>query len=221
MSEDRENGSNGATDADGYDWKTGEQGVSKYVRPATMPETAAVDAEKFLKQPTGEDLVGITLVKRLASIEVRKPKKQEWFRTHPKMFGEICIIRRESTGDFYAVDPALARELAEEMREAFITAAISYDGALFLWPIIKPKADGSGIQLYENDLADLALSRQCWIRRQWSSGSKSYRVDQANTDRSPEWPENTDISAWITKGFRGRFIDSLEHQLVRQLRGDL
>jgi hypothetical protein len=220
MSEDRENGSNGTTDADGYDWTTGEQGVSKYVRPATLPESAAVDADKYLKQST-EELVNITPVRRLGSIEVRKPKKQEWFRSHPKMLGEISVIRRESTGDFYAVDPALVRELGEETREAFIVAAVSYEGALFLWPIIKPKADGSGIQLYENDLADLALSRQCWIRRQWSFGSKSYRVEQANTDRSPEWPENTNVSAWVTKGFRGRFIDSLDHQLVRQLRGDL
>jgi hypothetical protein len=212
---------NGTTDDQNFDWSTGEQGASKYLRPATMPEAAAVNAEKFLKQPTNEDLVNIQPVKRLGSIEVRKPKKQEWFRSHPTMFAEISVIRRESTGDFYAVDPALARELEAETREAFIAAAIGYEGALFLWPIIKPKADGSGIQLFENDLADLALSRQCWIRRQWSSGSKSYKVDQANTDRAPEWPENTNISAWVTKGFRGRFIDSLDHQLVRQLRGDL
>ena len=85
--EDRKTDSgNGASDAGGYDWRTGEQGVSKYVRPATMPEVAAVDAEKVLKQPTSEDLVNIQPVKRLGSIEVRKPTKQEWFRSHPTMF---------------------------------------------------------------------------------------------------------------------------------------
>ena len=66
-----------------------------------------------------------------------------------------------------------------------------------------------------------SLSRECWIRRQWMSGSKSYKVDQANTDRPPEWPDNTNISDWVKRAFRGRFIDSLDHQLVRQLRGDL
>jgi hypothetical protein len=220
--EDRKTDSgNGTTDADGYDWAAGEQGVSKYVRPATMPEVVAVDAEKFLKQPTSEDLVNIQPVKRLGSIEVRPPKRQEWYRSHPTMFAEISVIRRESTGAFYLVDPALVRELEAETREAFIAAAISYDDALLLWPILKPKADGSGIQLYENALEDLSLSRQRWIRRQWSQGSKSYKVDQANTDREPKWPENTNIIDWVAKGFRGRFIDSPDHPLVRQLRGDL
>jgi hypothetical protein len=206
-------------DSDDFDWKTGEQEVSKYIRPATMPETATINAEKYLKST--EELVNIQPAKRLGSIEVRKPKRQEWFRSHPRMFAEISVIRRESTGDFYAVDPELVRELEAETREAYIAAAISYEGALFLWPIIKPKADGSGIQLFENDLLDLSLSRQCWIRRQWASGSKSYKVDQANTDRPPEWPENSNISDWVTRAFRGRFIDTPDHQLVRQLRGDL
>ena len=148
--------------------RLGDQGVSKFIRPATLSETTTANAEKYLKQPT-EELVNIKPVDRLGSIEVRKPKKQEWFRSHPAMFAEISVIRRESTGDFYAVDPELIRELGEETREAYIAAAVSYEGALFLWPIIKPKADGSGIQLFENDLADLSLSRQCWIRRQWMS----------------------------------------------------
>jgi len=212
-------GANGASDDENFNWETGEQEVSRYIRPASMPETAAINAEKYLKST--EELVNIQPVKRLGSIDVRKPKKQEWFRSHLGMFAEISVIRRESTGDFYAVDPVLVHELAEETREAYIAAAVSYEGALFLWPIIKPKADGSGIQLFENDLADLYLSRQCWIRRQWAPGSKSYKVDQANTDRSPEWPENSNISDWVTRAFRGRFIDSLDHQLVRQLRGDL
>jgi hypothetical protein len=215
---DKLDGGNGR-DSGGFDWNTGEQEVSKYIRPATMPETATVNAEKYLKST--EELLNIQPVKRLGSIEVRKPKKQEWFRSHPIMFAEISVIRRESTGDFYAVDPELARELWAETREAYIAAAISHEGALFLWPIIKPKADGSGIQLFESDLADLSLSRECWIRRQWLFGSKSYKVDQASTDRSPEWPENTSISDWVKRAFRGRFIDNLDHQLVRQLRGDL
>jgi hypothetical protein len=210
---------NGARDDENFNWSTGEQEVSKYIRPATTPQSIAVNAGKYLKQP--EELVNIQSVKRLGSIEVRKPKPQEWFRSHPVMFAEIAVIRRQSTGDFYAVDPALVRELETEIKKAYIAPAISYEGALFLWPIIKPKADGSGIQLFENDLADLSLSRECWIRRQWMFGAKAYKVDRANTDVPPQWPENTNIGDWVERAFRGRFIDSLDHQLVRQLGGDL
>jgi hypothetical protein len=210
-------GPNGACDDENFNWKT-ESRKSQVYPSGNYTGDCTVNAEKYLKST--EELVNIQSVKRLGSIEVRN-KKQEWFRSHPEMFAEISIIRRESTGDFYAVDPQLVHELEEETRGAYITAAISYEGALFLWPIIKPKADGSGIQLFENDLADLSLSQECWIRRQWMSGSKSYKVDQANTDRPPEWPDNTSIGDWVKRGFRGRFIDTLDHQLVRQLRGDL
>src|SRR5215475_2680382 len=137
--EDRKPNSANGPDEQGFNWQTGEQEVSKYIRPAVLSETPAVNAERYLKQPTTEELVNIQPVKRLGSIEVRKPKKQEWFRCHPVMFAEISVIRRESTGDFYAVDPVLVGELVEETRQAYIAAAISYEGALFLWPIIKPK----------------------------------------------------------------------------------
>jgi hypothetical protein len=215
-----ENKTNGACDEDNFNWKTGEQGeAARYLRPAALPITSNGDAAKYVRS-TGE-LTDIKPVKRLGSIEVRKPKKSEWFRAHPKMIAEIFVIKRESTGDFYAVDPGLAGELADEIREAYLVACVSDEGALFLWPILKTKSDGSGIQLFESDLEDLSLSRAKWIRRQWSFGSKSYKVDEADTDKVPEWPETEDIAEWVSRAFRGRLIDDLNHQLVRRLRGEL
>src|SRR6266480_1411391 len=206
-------------DEGNFNWATGEQGAAKYLRPATLPEPNTGDAGKYLKSADG--LVDIKPVKRLGSIDVRKPKKSEWFRAHPKMVAEISVLRRESTGDFYAIAPELVSELAEEIRDAYLSGCISDEGALFLWPILKPKSDGSGIQLYENDLADLSLSRAQWVRRQWVSGSKSYKVDMVGTEKVPEWPENQNIVDWVDRAFKGRLIDDLDHQLIRRLRGEL
>ena len=213
------NGLDSREDSDGFDWGSGKQEVVRYLRPATLPEPNTGDAGKYLKSSDG--LVDIKSVKRLGSIDVRKPKKSEWFRAHPtKVVAEISVLRRESTGDFYAIAPELVSELSEEIRDAYLAACISDEGALFLWPILKPKSDGSGIQLYENDLADLSLSRAQWVRRQWIHGSKSYKVDTADTEKVPEWPESN-IVDWIERGFKGRFIDDLEHPQVRRLRGEL
>jgi hypothetical protein len=216
---DKLDGGNGACDDQNFNWQTGEQGAAKYMRLASLPGEAEGDAGKYLK--SADELINIKPVKRLGSIEVRKPKKQEWFRSHPQMVVELHVIRKESSGDFYAIDPELVSELSAEVREAFLSACISNEGALFLWPILKPKGDGVGLQLYENDLADLSLSRSTWIRRQWATGPKNYKVDEANSQKVPEWPENQNIVDWVNKGFRGRFIDDLNHQLLCQLRGEL
>src|SRR4029453_6669345 len=153
MSEESIGKPNGAVpevsnDAQGFDWKTGEQQTaSKYLRPAKLPESEA-KPKKYLKST--DQLNDIKPVKRLGTIEVRKPKRQEWFRSHPEMFREMFVIKKDSTGDFYAVDPDIAAELGDEVSEAYVTAAINDEGALFLWPILKPKADGNGAQFFSN-----------------------------------------------------------------------
>ena len=37
----------------------------------------------------------------------------------------------------------------------------------------------------------------------------------------PEWPENFTLGDWIIKAFKGRFIESLDHKILRHLRGEL
>ena len=216
------NGSaNDGGDADGFSWGNGEQQskASDYVRPAKLPEKAERKAQDFVKGD-GEP-IEIVQVKRLGTVDVRKPRKSEWFRCHPdpKMLTEMSLIQREDR--FYGVRPDIAAALGDEIREAFIAAAINDDGALFLWPILKPKGDGAGGQLFDQALEDLSLSRSSWVRRQWDHGAKTYRIAQAKTEKKPDWPDNCDIFAWVEKAFKDLFIDDLEHPIVRKLRGEL
>src|SRR4029453_12977631 len=115
MEEESNGKSNGTikevnNDAQGFDWQTGEQQTAtKYLRPAKLPEKSRGPKSKYLKDP--DPLVDIKPVKRLGTIEVRKSKAREWFRTHshPGMFREMFVIEN-SSGDFSSVDPALASE---------------------------------------------------------------------------------------------------------------
>jgi hypothetical protein len=209
----------GACDSDGYDWQTGEQfsQASKYVRPAKLPEKTGSKARDYVKGDG--QTIEIEQVKRLGTVDVRKPRKTEWFRCHPEMLTEMFVIQRDD--QFYAVRPDIASELGDEIRAAFITAAVNDDGQLFLWPILKPRADGNGAQLFDQALEDLSLSRAAWVRRQWDRGAKTYRIAQAKTDKEPGWPQNVDITAWIDKAFKNSFIDDIEHPIVRKLRGEL
>jgi hypothetical protein len=207
-------------DPGGFDWAAGTQDskAAAYTRPAKLPERSeGSKASQFVKG--GGAPIEIEQVKRLGTVSVRKPKKQEWFRAHPEMLTEIFVIQRDD--EFYVVHPNVAAELGDEVRSAFVAAAINDDGALFLWPILKPKADGNGGQLFDQALEDLALSRATWVRRQWDRGAKTYRIAQAKTEKEPDWPEDCNILAWVEKAFKNMFIDDLEHPVVRKLRGEL
>jgi len=204
-----------AQDGQGFDL----QSESKFGKPAVLPAPGA-ERESYTKNP--DALIEIKSVNRLGTVEIRKPRPQEWFRTHlhPGMLKEIFVIRKDSSGEFYAVAPRLAQELAAEIREAFVIAGINHEGALFVWPILKPKED-TNAQIFDSDLEHVSLSRSVWIRRRWDPGSRSYLVDEAASNKEPQWPESCILDEWLEKGFRGRFIDSVDHQLIRSLRGDL
>ena len=62
------------------------------------------------------------------------------------------------------VTPALARELASEIKQAAIYTAISRQGVLFLWPIILPEADGKWNPWHRSahDGAEEAMKE--WVR---------------------------------------------------------
>jgi hypothetical protein len=215
-----ENNVNGkCVDNANFNCQTGEQEskAAAFVRPAKLPDKSESKASQFVKGD-GEP-IEIVEVKRLGTVTVRKPRKIEWFRCHPKMLTELFIIQRDDV--YYAVLPDIAAELGDDVRTALIVAAINDDGALFLWPILKPKADGNGAQLFDQALADLSLSRTSWVRRQWHGGAKTYRVAQAKTDKQPDWPDNTNIVEWVEKAFKNSFIEDLEHPIIRKLRGEL
>jgi len=211
---------NGTCDAAGFDWTNGQPSESKasaYIRPAKLPEKTESKAQQFVKGD-GEP-IEIVHIKRLGTVEVRKPRKSEWFRCHPQLFTELFVIPRDD--QFFAVHPDIAAELGDEVRAAYVAGAVNDDGALFLWPILKPKSDGNGAQLFDQALEDLSLSRTSWVRRQWDRGAKTYRIAQAKTDKEPEWPDNTNVVDWVDKAFKNSFIEDIEHPVVRKLRGEL
>jgi len=230
MSEENTGKTNGianSLDSQGFDWGSGKQQspATEYIRPVKLPAPPEKNKAKEFLKSGGNKVFDVKPFKRLATIEVRKPKKQEWFRSHPDMITEISVIKKESSGDYFLVHPGIYTDLddkaRENVRDAYLTAAVNDEGGQFLWVILKPTGDGVGGQLFDADLEDLSLSRSKWIRRQWNFGEKSYRVDEASTEKEPAWPENATLTDWIEKGFKNRFIDNVEHLLILRLCGKI
>src|SRR5262245_40842357 len=133
------NGIANSVDSQGFDWGSGKQQsvATEYIRPVKLPTPSEKGKAKELLKSGGNKLLDITQVKRLGTIEVRKAKKQAWFRSHTDMVSEISVIKKESSGEYFLVHPGIHTDLddkaRENVRDAFVTAAINDEGGQFLW----------------------------------------------------------------------------------------
>ena len=102
----------------------------------------------------------------------------------------------------------------------FVTA-INRQGVLFLWPVRLPGADG---KIDEWSKSSHLASQQAvgrWVRVSANMDLGAYEVAQASPDiPAPEWPEYT-LHELLKIAFRDKLIDSLDHTVLRKLRGEI
>jgi hypothetical protein len=165
---------------------------------------------------------GIDLRPVLASVSVRKPHRQWWVRTHPdpSMVLNTCILQFEQDQQFYLVDPGLAPSLPGETVAMTLYTAINMSGAIFLWPIRLPDENGQQHECHVTAHHAASVAQTVWTRVSWEKSLSNYSVVRARgAVPEPSWPE-ADLQKILHLGFRDRYIDSLEHPVVRRLLGE-
>src|SRR3954447_6954731 len=154
-------------------------------------------------------------------VPVRKPSKQEWFRVRP---GEgwrlpMLVVELREERETYAVAPAMADELAAEGRLVMLYTGLSRGGALFLWPVALPGPDGKRNQWHESAHAIAERATERWVRAVADQAAGMYQPIVAPAQLAePTWPD-IDFGKALRLAFRERFIDSVDHPVVRRLRG--
>ncbi len=161
----------------------------------------------------------------LLQVPVGKPGRQEFFQVHPNESyrADAFLIRyREDRDKFYAVAPDLAREpeVDLEARLFRIYTYVSRAGKVGLWPVPLPDAEGreNAWHIAAHRAAELAIGR--WIRlvaNMQLGGDEC--VEARGVSAEPQWPEEN-FEKLLKIAFRERFISTLDHPLLRQLRGD-
>ncbi len=158
----------------------------------------------------------------LVSVQVRKPHRQEFFRTHPdpEMAIEAAILEFRQDRQSFIVTPELAPYLPGEAVPKLLIATITNHGALFLWPIRLPDEQG---RLDEWNTVALETSERAktkWIRLMANMGAGTYDVLEASAQfPEPVWPE-ANLQKLLEIAFKGRVIDSMDHFVLRRLRGE-
>jgi len=166
----------------------------------------------------------IGVKKALTVISCGKPNRQQFVRVHPSedYRMQTALFTDEVNREAYLVAPELWDELAGEIQPTYLFAAITKTtNNIFLWPVRVPDNDGRRNNWHLSALraAEMAMSK--WVRVQASMADGKYDVFEATGNiPDPEWPEMT-FGEMLKLCFEDRFIDTVEHPILKQLRGEV
>lgn len=161
--------------------------------------------------------------KLLTTVPCRKPSNQTFIRVHPDASWRMpaAILQLKDDGECYLVTPDLYPELAQEVRPKMLYAAITRDGNPFIWPINMPAEDGRLDTWSTSAHLAAELAGERWIRLVANRTVGAYDVIEAtNLSDAPAWPDLS-FEKLITLSFRDKVITSIDHVVVRRLRGEM
>ncbi len=163
--------------------------------------------------------------KALLTVPVRKPSREWFVQVHPDESYRVqtAVLELKEDREVYYVDPSLWSDLMGEATfgpRALFTA-INRQKVVFIWPIRLPGADGKIDEWNQSLLAAAQKATGRWIRVAANMALGAYELWEADTNLSePEWPD-VPFSDLLRIAFKHRFITSLDHPVLKRLRGEI
>jgi hypothetical protein len=188
--------------------------------PSVKPSTFNLDKFRLKGSHLTEHACGKKL---LTTIPVRRPSKEVWFRSHPDPSFRFpaCLIELKELNETYLVDSELWPHLGGE--STFVTkeliTVMSRQQNLLIWPIRLPGADGRIDPWNASAMEAANMARDKWIRLSPNRSLGAYEIlEGRDPQASVEWPDQP-FDTLLKIAFKGRVIESLDHPVIRQLRG--
>jgi hypothetical protein len=194
---------------------------------AIGPQTPGPDPFDPASLRLAPDLgAGIGVKKAILKIPVRKPSKGAFCRVHPSpdfRLATAVLDPDDGSREIYLVAPQLRSALVGEstLNPVLLATAIDRQGVLFLWKAGLPRGD--------RDCAAWSSMREAidqavrhWVRVAWSDALGAYDVSYATGELpEPEWPADLAFRDILRIAFKERFITSVDHPILRKLRGEV
>jgi hypothetical protein len=163
----------------------------------------------------------VAVKKLLTTVPVRKPSPQDFVRVHPgpEYRDNFPIIELKDEREEYIVTASLVPELTGEFVTKTLFLATNRQGTLFFWPVRLPSPDGKDLDWWRSGREAAELAMQGWVRVKANMNLGAYDIFKAESVISePEWPE---LGFWdlIKIAFRDHLIASLDHPVIKRLRG--
>jgi len=202
---------------------TAQDGTSTIVEQspsATAGDDPFDPARLRLSQEGGAE-VGVR--KALLTVPIRKPNRQWFVRVHPDEAYrlQVALLELKEERESYLVQPDLCPELPGEVSPMLLVTAINRQGVVFLWPIRMPDLNGRIDAWSQSAMGACELAMNRWVRVASNMSLGAYDVYEATGELAePAWPE-VEFKELLRIGFGDRFITSLDHPVIRRLRGEI
>lgn len=180
-----------------------------------------LDLSKLRLTQNFGDSVGVK--KLLNTVPVRKPLKTEFFRVHPDSNRSINFgfIEIKEEGQLFLVSDSLQGELAQDMVAKTIYQCTTRNGVSFLYPVKLPDEEGRLDSWNQSAREAVDIAKDAWIRLVSNRHLGAYEILQATgTLSEPDWPSQS-FEELLTIAFKGRIIDTVDHPVIRKLRGEI
>ena len=184
------------------------------------------DPEELSKLRLSQNYAGIAKVKPvLTNVACRKPHKQEFIRvrTGPEnQFDTGCFVDKESR-EVYIVSPAVWDLLVGDVTKTLLVVCQSRNTPVpFLWPLTLPDEEGRPNRWHETAIEAARIAEDQWVKvvADMSAGRYVPNVAQGNLPE-PDWSEVPPMGELLRLSFKGRFIDSEDHPVLKRLRGEV
>ena len=177
------------------------------------------DPERLRLSQNFADRIGVKKV--LITIPVCKPNRQTFVRVHPDPAYHLdtLVLDLKEDKEIYLIEPHLGSELPGEIISTSLLTSVTRQGVLFLWPIRLPDPDGKRNLWSESARKAAELARDRWVRVAANMQLGAYETFVATGDLpDPEWPLE-DLHDLLKIAFADRFIRTMDHPVVRRLRG--
>jgi hypothetical protein len=163
--------------------------------------------------------------KVLLTVPVRRPGRREFFRVHPdaKYVLDTVIFEREDGFDTetYMVAPELHPMLATELKLVRLHLCVERRGSAFLWPLKLPGGSDAGRSWRESALQVAEVAKAHWVRMVGNKAIGAYDLYKAGDDLgAPEWPDKA-FNELCRLAFGKRYITSIDHDALKELRGEV
>ena len=159
--------------------------------------------------------------KLLTTVPVRKPSPQDFVRVHegPEYRENFPIIELKDEREEYIVTASLVPELTGEFVTKTLYLTINRQGTLFFWPVRLPSPDGKDLDWWRSGREDAELAMKDWVRVKANMNLGAYDIFKAESVMSkPDWPE-TGFWDLIRIAFRDHLITTIDHPVIKRLRG--
>jgi hypothetical protein len=197
--------------------------MTKPTLQAVDPNNPAIpdpfDIASLRLNPSFLETAGVK--KLVTTVPARRPSPQDFVRVHPDAAyrENFAVIDLKDDREDFLVRPEVLPELLGEVTFKTIFTAINRQGIVFLWPVRLPAPDNRKTDWARSarEAAEMAMMR--WIRMKANMSLGAYEISVAESVMAdPVWPELS-FYELLSIAYRDRMITSLEHPVVKRLRG--